>query len=201
MAKIAPFFITGANAKIKLNGVTLAFCTNLSYSVVVNTAAPHILGMYEASTLEPLSYNVTGSFGVVRYANNVKSQLEQLGYNTPNGVTTEGNGVGSWTKNSGDDLGTSILSSGTFGNDGRAQDNFDPSMLQYGTFFDIEVYQKMPGNGENRGVCRLRNCRLVRMDGQMNKKTPLLEQFQFQALYYDGDSFIADFSGSGQQFE
>lgn len=201
MAKIAPFFITGANAKIKLNGITLAFCTNLSYSVVVNNAAPHVLGMYEASSLEPLSYNVSGSFGVVRYANNVKDQLEALGYNTPSGVTSEGNGVGNWTKNRGDGVGAAILSSGTFGNDGRAHDNFDPSMLQNGTFFDIEVYQKMPGGGETRGVCRMRNCRLVRMDGQINKKTPLLEQFQFQAIYFDGDSFIADFSGNGQQFD
>lgn len=201
MAGLAPFFITGANAKIKLNGVTLAFCTNLSYNVIVNTAAPTTLGMYEAATLEPLSYKVTGSFGVVRYVNNVKDQLEQAGYKTPNGVAADGNGVGNMTNNKGDNIGAQILRSGTYGNDGRAQDNFDPSALQYGTYFDIEIYQKMPNDGEVRGVARLRNCRLTTLSGNLQKKAPLVEQFQFQALYFDGDSFIADFSGEGQQFE
>ncbi len=201
MAGVAPFFITGANAKIKLNGVTLAFCTDLSYSVIVNHATPVVLGMYEASSIEPLSYKVSGGLTVVRYANNVKEELESKGYKTPVNVSPDGNGVGNWTKNSGQDLGSRILSSGAFGNDGRAQENFNPSKLQNGTFFDIEIYQKMPQDGEIRGIARLRNVRLVRMDGRINKKSTLMEQFQFQAIYLDGDSFIADFSGTGQQHE
>ena len=37
MAGIRPTFITGANAKVRVNDKTLAFCTDLSYSVQVLT--------------------------------------------------------------------------------------------------------------------------------------------------------------------
>jgi|SRR5581483_2444713 len=201
MAGLAPFFITGANAKIKLNGVTLAFCTNLSYNVTVTHATPTVLGMYEASSIEPLAYKVTGTFSVVRYANNVQGQLQNQGFKTPDGVNPDGNGVGNFSPNQGSSLGAEILKSGAFGNDGRAQESFDPSKLQNGTFFDIEVYQKMPNDSEPRGVARIRSCRLSAMTGDIAKKTPLVERFQFQAIYFDGDSFLAGFSGVGQQFE
>lgn len=201
MAGIAPFFITGANAKIKINGVTLAFCTDLSYSVVVNHATPTVLGMYEPTSIEPLSYKVTGSFGVVRYANSVKEQLEAQGFKTPDGVSPDGNGVGGFSTNKGDTVASAIFRSGAIGNDGRAHESFDPSKLQSATFFDIEIYQKMPNGGELRGVARLRNCRISRADLGMNKKSPTIERFQFMALYLDEDSFIADFSGNGQQFD
>lgn len=198
MAGLAPFFITGANAKIKLNGVTLAFCTNLSYSISVNHAMPTVLGMYEPSSLEPLSYKVTGQLGVIRYANNVKSQLEKLGYNTPNSVSENGNGIGSITPAPG--LGNKLLNNlNPLSADGRSDEAFNPARLQNGTFFDIEVYQKMP-DGENRGVARIRSCRLTRSDFSMQKKSPTMQMFTFDALYVDEDSFIADFSGTGQQF-
>ena len=73
MAGQTPFFLTGANAKIRVNGVTLAFCTNLSYSIAVNHATPQVLGMYEGSSVEPLSYRVTGSFTIIKYTARITS--------------------------------------------------------------------------------------------------------------------------------
>lgn len=201
MAGLAPFFITGANAKVKVNGVTLAFCTDLTYSVEVTHASPTVLGMYEASSLEPLAYKVSGSFTIVRYANNVKENLENNGFKTPNGVNPDGNGIGNFTDGRSSSLGDIISRTGAFGNDGRAHEAFDPSRLQNATFFDIEVYQKMPGGEDVRGVARLRSCRLNRADAGLNKKSALVQRFTFQAIYLDEDSFIADFSGSGQQFQ
>lgn len=201
MAGLVPFFITGANAKIKLNGVTLAFCTDLSYSITVAHAAPTVLGMYEPTSLEPLSYKVTGSLSVVRYTNRAKEEIEKQGYRTPNSVSPDGNGVGNMTPNNDSSVSDTIKRLGAFGNDGRAQESFDPSKLQNGTFFDIEVYQKMPGGADNRGVAKIRSCRLVRSDLAMAKKNPTMQRFQFMALYVDEDSFNADFSGSGQQFD
>ena len=199
MAGLAPFFITGANAKIKLNGVTLAFCTNLSYSIQVNHATPTVLGMYEPSSIEPLSYKVSGSLTVVRYANNVKSQLEAQGYKTPHGTNEDGNGIGSVSPNKG--FGSHVLRTiNPLSSDGRSEESFDPSKLQNATFFDIEIYQKMPGGGENRGIAKIRSVRLTRSDFSMNKKSPTMQNFQFSALYVDEDSFNADFSGTGQQF-
>lgn len=51
MAGVKPMFLTGANAKIKVNGITLAYCTNLSYSVKVAHATPTVLGMFELQQL------------------------------------------------------------------------------------------------------------------------------------------------------
>ena len=61
MAGSKPFFVTGANAKLVLNGKTIAFGTDLSCSVVISHQTPHVLGMYEGVSVEPLSYNVGGS--------------------------------------------------------------------------------------------------------------------------------------------
>src|SRR5689334_1045303 len=95
MSGIRPFFINGANAKIKLNGKTLAFCTDLSYSISILTQTPKVLGMYEGSSVEPLGYSVTGSFTVVRY---VKDISHAVGGKKPNGIAENdaGNGVGNW---------------------------------------------------------------------------------------------------------
>lgn len=94
MAGIKPFFVNGANAKIKLNGKTLAFCTDLSYSISVLTQTPKVLGMYEGSSVEPLGYSVTGSFTVLRY---VKDAGNAIGSRPSNIAENDaGNGVGNW---------------------------------------------------------------------------------------------------------
>ena len=72
MAGVTPFFITGANAKIKVNGKTLAFCIDLQYSIQVLHQTPKVLGMYEGTSVEPLGYSVEGGFTIVRYAKDIK---------------------------------------------------------------------------------------------------------------------------------
>ncbi|MEM4726182.1 MAG: hypothetical protein QXG63_04510 [Nitrososphaerales archaeon] len=144
MSGIRPFFITGARAKIKLNGKTLAFCTDLSYSVQIITQTPKILGMYEGSSVEPLGYSVTGSFTIIRYA---KDAAAAIGGNRPNGVALNdaGNGVGNWGSVWGNGLFNGAAASLGLGNDGRANEALDPSRFSQGTTFDIQVYQKVPG--------------------------------------------------------
>lgn len=224
MAGIRPFFVNGANAKIKLNGKTLAFCTDLSYSISVLTQTPKVLGMYEGSSVEPLGYSVTGTFTVLRY---VKDAVNSIG-TAPNNVAQNdaGNGVGNWGTQWGGKLGD-FLSRNGVGNDGRAHEALDPSKFSNGTTFDIQVYQKTPGTspstgaagvvsgiasvlqgGTNSGpgeggflgVANIRNCRITQADFSLTKKGVAVQRFQFTALYVDEDSFVADFSGRGQQF-
>lgn len=225
MAGTRPFFITGANAKIVLNGKTMAFCTDLSYSVSVLTQTPKILGMYEGSSVEPLGYTVSGSFTVIRYAKDAKSNIGAAppNYITPNDA---GNGIGNWGAAWGGGLGSFLASNGV-GNDGRPNENLDPSKLQNGTTFDIQVYQKIPqptnssntdqqlGNavtsvlnaitgdqtqtGNLIGVANIRNCRITQADFSITKKGAAVQRFNFVALYADEDSFVANFSGNGQQ--
>ena len=233
MAGIRPNFITGANAKIKLNGKTLAFCTDLSYSVQITTQTPKVLGMYEGSSVEPLGYQVSGSFTVIRYAKDIRSAT---GGATPQGMATNdaGNGVGNWGSVWGNGLFGNALSQVGFGNDGRANEALDPSRFAQATTFDIQVYQKVVksvdgpqdllsqvtspiqglanfGRGDRVegfsaasanviGVANIRNCRITQADFQLTKRGAAIQKFSFVALYVDEDSFVADFSGTGQQF-
>lgn len=231
MAGVRPTFITGANAKVRINGKTLAFCTDLSYSVQVLTQTPKILGMYEGSSVEPLGYSVSGSFTVIRYAKDIKSSA---GGKTAPGLAGNdaGNGVGNWGGVWGGTVGDFFARNGV-GNDGRANEALDPSKFQNSVTFDIEVYQKVANAGDNQGadaiagraaasvldtlgggnnlfgesvgnaigVAKIRNCRITQADFSLTKKGAAVQRFNFVALYVDEDSFVADFSGLGQQFQ
>lgn len=188
MANVAPFFITGANCKLKVNGVTLAFATNLAYSVSIPHARPKMLGSYEANSFDPLSYDVNGSFTIIRYVDGLKGKLESLGIATPNGVDNKGNGIGSWTTQGSKSEFNKAFGGGA---DGRADRSLNPASLQDGVAFDIEIYQKLPDNSF-LGISRLRNVRITQMSSQLAKRGNMTQTFQFIAQFLDEDSFIAD---------
>lgn len=194
MAGKKPFFITGANAKIRVNKKTLAFCVDVSYSINVNHATPTILGMYEPTGVEPLGYVVTGQFSVIRYTANAKSAI---GNNSaPNGVDETGNGLGYWGEQSvADKLKQGIKIPPK---DRRADESLNPRKLDKATGFEIEIFQKV--GGRQLGVAKIREARITRADFNLSTNAPALQTFAFTALYADEDSFLADFSGLGQHF-
>ena len=188
-----PFFLTGANAKVKINNQTMAYCSNLSYSVQVNHATPRVLGMYEPTSVEPLSYLVTGTFTVIRYIADIKGNV---GGPVPHGVDEGGNGVGNMGP---DGLGKRLAAGFDLSaTDGRTYDNLNPGKLDKATGFEIQVFQKLQGKVQS--VAQIRGARITRADFNLAKGTPATQTFQFTALYADEDSFLADFSGRGQQF-
>ena len=191
MARKPPFFITGANAKIKLNGRTVAFATDVSYSVEVMHAEPQLLGMYEAANIEPLAYRVAGNLTIIRYAKNMKDFLEHKEYSTPDNVSNQGNSIGSYKD-------ASIIDYAISG--GKADRSLDPATLDQAVKFDIEIYQKSNDPNDIQGIARLRACRLIRSDFSMSKKQPAIQRFAFKAIYLDEDGFYARPSGVGQQF-
>lgn len=200
MANVAPFFITGANCKLKVNGVTLAFATDLSYNVSIPHARARSLGSYETNSFEPLSYDVSGSFTVVRYVDDLKTRLQNLGLSAPNDVSNLGNGIGGWTTLRDNSPGGVLLGGlgnglGGLGNgiDGRADRSLNPASFQDGVTFDIEIYQKMP-NGDSLGVARMRNARITSMNSTISKRSSMTQTFQFIAQFLDEDSFLADAS-------
>ena len=136
MAGLAPFFITGANAKVRINNKTIAFCADVSYSVSINHASPKILGMYESVSLEPLSYEVSGTFTIIRYVADVAPHQRNSGFAVPVGVADTGNGIGAIGP-------TNPIAQQLSPTDGKAFQALDPSTYQNGTFFNIEVSQKM----------------------------------------------------------
>ncbi len=201
MSGVRPFFLTGDKVKIKLNGKTIAFATDFSCSVQIAHQTPHVLGMYEGVSVEPLSYNVMGGFSIIRYVHNAEANI---GGTLPNGVATNdaGNGVGNWGSVWGGGVLNNVIS--TVGNpfaggsDGRANEALDPSKYQTGTSFDIEVYQHNP-NGDPLGVVKVRSARISRADFNINKKSHGQDRFELVALYVDGDAYVANPSGTGQQ--
>jgi hypothetical protein len=201
MAGQSPFFLTGANAKVKLDGKTIAFATDFSYSVQIEHATPQLLGMYEVANVEPMLYKVTGSMTVIRYAKNMKEFVEKDNRVAPDGVSKKGNGIGALEPG-----GVSGVLKSTVGvsmNSGQAYHSLDPSKLQNAMKFDVELYQKAQrsdGTQESQAFARLRDCRIVRVDGGVTKRGMAIEKIQFQAIYLDQDSFQAAMSGLGQQF-
>ena len=145
MAQKTPFFLTGANAKIKLNGRVIAFATDISYNISVKHASPRVLGRFEVETHQPLAYDVSGSFTIIRYSKDIK---DILGGVAPSDPSPKGNGAGSWGLHSGVDgaIGGALglpHPSGQF--DGRADEAFIPSRMFQSKMFDIEIFQKVPG--------------------------------------------------------
>ena len=198
MAKLSPFFLTGANAKIKLDGKTIAFATDFSYSVVVEHATPQLLGMYEVANVEPLVYKVTGTLTIIRYTKNMKDFMEAHGRTTPPGVSNKGNGIGAMGPTWGNKWGSRF---DQFMHSGHVNKSLDPSQMKDAMKFDIEVYQKSFDDTDPlQAFVRLRDCRITRIDGGVTKRGMATEKIQFQAIYLDQDSFEAAMSGLGQQF-
>lgn len=189
------FFLTGANAKIKINHRTVAFCTNIAYSVNVNHIAPILLGMYEACSIEPVSYMVSGSFTIIRYTAGMQ---ESIGRASPPDVSKLGNGIGAWGPSGIKDRIKGGLSFGA--TDGRAYDALNPIKLETATGFDIEIHQKYDKNNDSHPVAKIRDCRITGSNFNLANKTSATQNFTFRALYVDEDSFLSDFSGLGQQF-
>jgi len=190
MSHKIPFFLTGANAKVKLNGVTIAFISNLSYNVSIPHFAPKVLGVYEGDAVEPLGYSITGQFSVIRY---LEGSTKFGG--SPNGVSNSGNGVGSWTKYRRNAGGVMQRTLGVPG-DNKANDGLNPAKFDNSTTFDIEIYQKI-GDKLSPAI-RIRGARITGAAGSLSKREIYAQTFSFQAQYFDDDSTIADPSGSGQ---
>ena len=196
MSGLNPFFITGDKVRIRIDGKTVAFATDLMCSIQITHQTPHVLGMYEPTSVEPLSYNISGTFTVIRY---VKNAIANIGGSVPYGVNSKdvGNSAstfGSDTHNSNNGL----SNLGVAGAGGRAYEALDPSTYSQGTTFDIEVYQKAP-NDVVLGIIKIRSARITKADFSVSKRTPGIDRFEFVALYVDGDVSQAKPSGVGQQ--
>lgn len=174
MAGIKPSFVTGANAKIKAGDLTLAYAQDVSYNVTVTTIPIETMGRYEVVSNEPVAYFVDGTLSVIRYTS-VAGGLA--------GAAATGNGVGNWDFNN---------PNGT-----DAGQHFDPAQLLASQTWDLEIFQKSDDGGQivTTRVVKVKDCRLTRKGGAINKRGVLVEQFSFNAILADDDSMTAERSG------
>lgn len=182
MAGKIPSFVTGANAKIKVGKLTMAYAQDVSYNVTVTTIPIETMGRYEVVSNEPVAYFVDGTLSVIRY-----TKIAQA--NGMSGAAAGGNGIGNWNYATG----------------AVASDMMNPGNMLGSQTFDLNIYQKAetdPGTANGAGtivdtqtVITLTDCRLTRKGGAINKRGVLVEQFSFNAILQSDDSYNGANSG------
>jgi hypothetical protein len=193
VANQVPTFITGANAKITVDGITFAYASEVSYQVVVDTIPIETMGRYEAVTNEPVNYSVSGELSVVRYTS--------LANKTADTGSSKGNGLGNVT--------------GTSGENQSFQ--FDPGNMLTSSSWDLVVYQKYAtGAGltgtsliaggttdagaiatgvSQLGVIKVADCRFNRKAAGINKRGILVDRLSFVGILASDESFVSSPSG------
>lgn len=175
MAGTKSTFVVGARAKVKIDGATLAFATNVNYTVDVAHIPVEVLGSYEVIAYEPVGYRVNGTLTIVRY--------------TANGNTA------SAAKN--DAGGNSVFKMGAAANAARAPAAFNPGNLLLSETFDVEVYDRRDGNAAHDGqkFVTISDARFERRSGGVNAKGLLEEQYTFNGILMHDDAATVSNSG------
>lgn len=177
MAQMKPGFITGANAKIKVNGKTAAYATDVSYNIDTVTVPVECFGRYEVLSNEPVAYGCNGSLSVIRYTKQAKASKI---------TSASDNG------NAADRIGTST----SFG------DHLKPNGMIGSETFDLEVYQKITSAGaatsDSLGVVKIKDCRLTRRGATLNKRGVLVDNYTFVGIIATDMDGNEEASGSGE---
>lgn len=174
MAGVKPGLITGSNAKIQFGGLTLAYATDIQYSVETAVIPVEVMGHFEVIANEPIAITVNGSFTVVRYA---KGAAVGTGNSaTLPGAAASGNGIGK--------LG------------GDQAESFNPASILATKTVDIAIFQKSQEAAgadltKSSEVVKIIDCRLTRMSGSVNKRGVLTEAYAFVGrLLQDDDHLV-----------
>lgn len=189
MANGVPSFITGANARLRIDGLTFAYAQDVSYAITVDTVPVETMGRYEAVANEPVNYTVRGEFSIVRY-----TAITSTVANTevPNNFVS-GNGIGSALKGT---TGTN-LSSG-----------LNPGSMLGSSSWDLTIWQKVEAESDAstattavvtatvpNQIIHVSDCRLTGKSGGLNKRGIWVERFTYVGVLASDDSYTASPSG------
>ena len=169
MAGVKPGLITGSNAKLKFDGKTLAYATDVQYSVDTAVIPVEVMGHFEVIANEPIAITVAGSFTVVRYAKG--AAIAAGDSSTLPGASANGNGIGQ--------LGGP-----------KQKDAFNPKNILQSSTVDMDIFQKAIGpNGteSSNAIVKIIDCRLTRMSGSVNKRGVLTEGYSFVGRLFQDD--------------
>ena len=168
MAGMKPGFITGANAKLKIGGTTLAYATDVSYDMTTVTIPIEVMGRYEIVSNEPLAHGISGSFAVVRYT----SLAKKAGLYGP---ADKGNDT------------TDIAATTTQGGS-TFQSHFNPALLLGSKTFDLEIFQKAQDGSAAPTITHVftvKDVRLTRKGATLSKRGILVDQYAFVGILGD----------------
>jgi hypothetical protein len=138
MANQIASFASGSVLKIIIDGSTMAYATNLSFSDDVSHAAVGGIGSFSYDALEPLQYLARGSFSLMRHSQKATALLSSLPERMKQGGVGEADGNSMLKGNS-----------------------FNPSQLLLSKTFDINVYEKGANDTLTDSVFTIHDCRLT----------------------------------------
>jgi len=177
MAALNPSFISGASARIKVGGKTLAYATDLSINVTMDTIPIESIGKYEVHSNEPNLYSVDGSFRIIRYSKRASEAP------IANAASAAGN----------DPLYIGTASS-TGASPGSVKAHLEPGRILGSTGFELELYDQrqvadtvgLPAAGaiSEVQVYWLQNCRIVSRTGSLDRRGVLTETYNFVGLLH-----------------
>ena len=177
MANMKPGFLTGANAKIKMFGKTIAYCADVSYNISVQTIPIESMGKYEVHSNEPVAYSVDGSFSVIRYTK--RATTAAIGGVIADAAAGTGNEPSAINAGSG----------------GKASEHLNPAKLLISQTFDLEIFEKH-ATGEAQ-VTKVIDCRLTRRGMSLNKRGVMVDNYAYVGiLHQDSDAATADQTGN-----
>lgn len=151
--------VTGANAKLKINGKTLGYATGVNLSTRVDMVSGETMGRYEVASNEPIAYSTNGSFTMLRYTSAAVGNLPA--------ISTVGNSNGI------DSIGLSS--------------HVNPSTLLNSATFDVEIYQKTSDPTAPKQIFKVQNCRITSRSGGVNKRGIYEEAFNFVGILSEDD--------------
>jgi hypothetical protein len=164
MAGVKPGFIHGANARVKLDGKTLAYCTDLNYTIDMATVPIEAIGSYEVKAYEPIAYSVNGSFSVIRYTKHlVKGGSPTKGAKTGNPAVA-------------------------LGGDNKVGTQLNPGQVLSSSTFDMEIFQvnsvseSDTNAADDNSVFELKDCRVTRRSSSLNKRGVMVDSYTFVAI-------------------
>ena len=156
MSGMIPSFLSGAKLVIQINGLTIAYGSNLSFSDRMATAPVAGIGSYNADAIEPLQYSASGSFAITVYSSSAFTAISKDTTMLPSRSVSHSDKTASGSTATTPYLrnGNSMLNSGSF----------SPVNLMISRTFDIDVYERV-GTGDNSTdlilTYQLIDCRLT----------------------------------------
>ena len=175
-----PSFANGSALKISVDGVVIAYATNLSFSDDVTHAGVGGVGSYSYDALEPVQYAARGGFSITHYS---KAAMTAIAGGKP--LSADSNAPARSSGKASLNGGTDLLSDG---NSFLVPNSFNPAAMLASTTFDITVVQtgtpnivkgKVTTRGEDTPVFTCKDCRLTSYGLSFTPGTLVAEQIGF----------------------
>jgi len=176
MANLIPSFANGSALKIVVDGKTIAYATNLSFSDDVTHAGVGGVGSYSYDALEPVQYAARGGFSITHYS---KAAMTAVKAGNTAGLATSAASQAPARSGDKDSL------NGGDGNSFLVANSFNPINLLTSRTFDIQVFQGaadatgLRSSFKDSLVFTCKDCRLTSYGLSFTPGTLVAEQIGF----------------------